>query len=207
MSLHPSAIPPVPQETARIAKLAFPKGNRYLLLRDQVGTLFVDSDFKDLFSAYGQTAISPCQLALICIMQFLEDLTDRQAAEAVRSRIDWKYLLGLELTDSGFDYSVLCEFRLRLIEGQAEQRLFNLLLEECKRQGWIKQRGKQRTDSTHVLAATRALNRLECVGETLRAALNRIATVAPAWLQAWVPVEWFDRYCRAIEEYTIWFLL
>lgn len=200
MSLHPSAIPPVPEETARIAQLAFPKGNRYLTLRDRVGTLFQDSDFQNLFSAYGQSAISPCQLALICIMQFLEDLTDRQAAEAVRSRIDWKYLLGLELTDPGFDYSVLSEFRARLVNGQAEQRLLDLLLEECKKRGWIKQRGKQRTDSTHVLAATRTLNRLECVGETLRAALNSIATVDPDWLQAWVPVEWFDRYRRSIEE-------
>jgi transposase len=82
MSLHPSAIPPVPQETARIAKLAFPKGNRYLTLRDQVGTLFRDSDFKDLFSAYGQSAISPCQLALICIMQFLEALYGFQGSGA-----------------------------------------------------------------------------------------------------------------------------
>ncbi|HEY9658273.1 MAG TPA: transposase [Allocoleopsis sp.] len=172
MSLHPSAIPPVPQETARIAKLVFPKGNRYPTLRDQVGTFFFDSDFSDLFSAQGQTAISPCQLALICVMQSLEDLTDRQAVEAVRSRIDWKYLLGLELTDSGFDYSALCEFRMRLIEGQAEQRLLNLFLEECNRQGWIKQRGKQRTDSTHVLASTRTLNRLGWVGETLRVAKN-----------------------------------
>lgn len=203
MSLHPSTLPPVPEETARIAKLAFPNGNRYLTLRDQVGTFFNDSDFKDLFSVYGQSAISPCQLALICIMQFLEDLTDRQAAEAVRSRIDWKYLLGLELTDAGFDYSVLCEFRTRLIDGNAEARLLNVFLDECKRQGWIKQRGKQRTDSTHVLAATRDLNRLECVGETLRAALNSIATIAPEWLQDWVPLEWFDRYSRAIEEYHL----
>ena len=203
MPLHPSAIPPVPKDTARVAQLSFPKGNRYLTLRDRVGVIFDDSDFRDLFSAYGQTGISPCQLALICIMQFLEDLTDRQAAEAVRSRIDWKYMLSLELSDSGFDYSVLSEFRLRLIEGNAEQRLLNLLLEECKKQGWLKKRGKQRTDSTHVLAATRNLNRLESVGETLRAALNSIATVAPNWLKAWVPAEWFDRYSRAIEEYRL----
>ncbi|MBL1176775.1 transposase [Pantanalinema sp. GBBB05] len=133
MSLHPSALPPVPEETARIAKLAFPNGNCYLILRDQVGTFFNDNDFRDLFSVHGQSAISPCQLALICIMQFLEDLTDRQAAEAVRSRIDWKYLLGLELTDSGFNYSVLCEFRAHLIDGNAEARLLNVFLNECKR--------------------------------------------------------------------------
>ena len=203
MSMHPHPIQPVPENTATVAHLAFPKGNRYITLRDEIGTLFTDEDFSDLFSTYGQSAISPWQLALICILQFLEDLTDRQAAEAVRSRIDWKYLLGLELTDPGFDYSVLSEFRARLVEGQAEQRLLDLLLVECKTRGWLKQRGKQRTDSTHVLAATRTLNRLECVGETLRAALNSIATIAPDWLQAWVPLEWFDRYRRSIEEYHL----
>lgn len=81
--------------------------------------------------------------------------------------------------------------------------MLELLLAECKTRGWLKQRGKQRTDSTHVLATTRTLNRLECVGETLRAALNSIATVAPKWLQAWVPLEWFDRYRRSIEEYHL----
>lgn len=203
MSLHPSAIPPVCEETARIAHLAFPNGNRYLTLRDQLGTLFTDTNFLDLFSTYGQSAISPGQLALICVLQFLEDLTDRQTAEAVRSRIDWKYLLGLELTDAGFDYSVLSEFRTRLIDGNAEHRLLDILLNECQNRGWIHPRGKQRTDSTHVLAVTRTLNRSECVAETLRAALNRIAIIAPEWLQRWVPLEWFDRYSRAIEEYHL----
>ena len=203
MSIRSTPISLVPEETARVAHLAFPKGNRYLTLRDELGTLFTNSDFTDLFATCGQSAICPWQLALICILQFLEDLTDRQAAEAVRSRIDWKYLLGLELTDSGFDHSVFCEFRKRLIEGKAEQRLLDLLLEQCQKRGWVKPRGKQRTDSTHVLAATRILNRLEGVGETLRAALNSIAIVAPDWLQAWVPIEWFDRYRRAIEEYHL----
>ena len=203
MSIRPTPIPPIPEETARVAYLAFPKGNRYLTLRDEIGTIFTNSDFTDLFATCGQSAISPWQLALICILQFLEDLTDRQAAEAVRSRIDWKYLLGLELTDPGFDHSVFCEFRKRLIEGKAEKRLLDLLLAQCQKRGWVKPRGKQRTDSTHILAATRILNRLECVGETLRAALNSIAIVAPDWLQAWVPEEWFDRYRRAIEEYHL----
>lgn len=203
MSLHSNSIPPVPEDTACVAHAAFPKGNHYLTFRDEVGTIFKDSDFQDLFSDYGQSAISPAQLALICIMQFLEDLTDRQAAEAVRSRIDWKYLLGLELTDSGFDYSVLSEFKMRLVSGRSEQRLLDLLLDECKRQGWLKKRGKQRTDSTHVVASTRTLNRLETVGETLRAALNAIATESPNWLKSWVPLDWFDRYSHAVEEYRL----
>ena len=105
-------------------------------------------------------------------MQFAENLSDRQAADAVRSRIDWKYALGLELADPGFDFSVLCEFRARLLAGQAEQRLLDTVLSVGRQRGWLKARGRQRTDSTHVLGAIHALNRLENVGETLRHALN-----------------------------------
>jgi transposase len=203
MSIHTQPINPVPEETARVAHLAFPKGNRYLTLRDELGTVYKDQDFTDLFSSYGQSGVSPWRLALICVMQFMEDLPDRQAAEAVRGRIDWKYALSLELGDPGFDFSVLSEFRTRLITGHAEQKLLDRLLDACKERGWVKARGKQRTDSTHILAAIRTLNRLEVIGETLRAALNALATVAPDWLQAWVPPVWFERYGRAVDEYRL----
>ena len=203
MSIYIQPINPIPEETARVAHLAFPKGNRYLTLRDALGTIYNDQDFSDLFSSYGQSGVSPWRLALICVMQFMEDLPDRQAAEAVRSRIDWKYALSLELGDPGFDFSVLSEFRTRLIAGKAEQKLLDRLLDACKERGWLKARGKQRTDSTHILAAIRTLNRLEVMGETLRAALNALATIAPEWLQAWVPPVWFERYGRAVEEYRL----
>jgi transposase len=203
MSIHPQAITPVPAETARVARLAFPKGNCYLTLRDQIGTLYSDSDFTHLFSGWGQTAIAPWRLALICVMQFIEDLTDRQAAAALQSRIDWKYALGLELTDPGFDFSVLSEFRDRLIEGKAGQKLLDTMLEQFKAKGWLKARGKQRTGSTHILTAARTLNRLELIGETLRAALNELATVAPEWLQSWVPMAWFEQYGRLVDEYRL----
>src|SRR5207302_2969566 len=117
-----------------------------------------------------------------------------------RARIDWKYLLSLELTDPGFDFSVLSEFRDRLLAGSAEELLLDKLLERCRALGWLKTRGQQRTDSTHVLAAIRVLNRLELVAETLRAALNAVATVAPDWLQAVTPLAWYERYSRRIEE-------
>lgn len=201
--MQPHPIGPVPCETARIARLAFPKGNRYLTLRDELGTIYQDRHFTHLYAVDGHPAIAPWRLALICVMQFLEDLSDRQAAEAVRSRIDWKYLLGLELTDAGFDFSVLSEFRARLVEGKCEQKLLDVLLQQCKDKGWIKERGKQRTDSTHVLGAIRVLNRLELVGETLRAALNAIATVDPDWLQKWVPQEWYHHYGRVMDEYHL----
>jgi transposase len=130
----------------------------------------------------------------------------RCAADAVRSRLDWKYALSLELTDPGFDHTVLSEFRTRLVQGGAAERLLDMLLEQCKGRGWLKARGRQRTDATHVLAAVRALNRLECVGETLRHALNVLAAVAPAWLQGYVAQahpEWVERYSRRIEEYRL----
>jgi transposase len=203
MSLKQQPISPVPEETVRVARAAFPKGNTYLTLRDEIGTLYSDSDFAALYPTHGQPTVRPWRLALICVMQFIEDLSDRQAAEAVRSRIDWKYVLGLELTDSGFDFSVLCEFRTRLMAGGAGEQLLDTLLKQFKERGWLKERGKQRTDSTHVLAAIRNLNRLEGVGETLRSALNALATVAPDWLCTWVPDVWFDRYGRVVEEYRL----
>ena len=179
MSLKPSPIPVMPEDTARVARAAFPKGTPYLVLRDQLGVIFTDEDFADLFPQRGQPALAPWRLALVTVMQFRENLSDRQAAEAVRARIDWKYLLGLELSDAGFDFSVLSEFRDRLLTVQAEQRLLDKLLECCRHQGLLKARGQQRTDPTSVLAAIRVLNRLELVSETLRAALNEIAAVAP----------------------------
>jgi transposase len=200
MSLHPHVIAPVPEETARVARAAFPKGHPYLTLRDVLGTIFQDEDFATLFPAWGHPGLPPGRLALVTIMQFRENLADRQAAEAVRARIDWQYLLSLELTDPGFDFSVLSEFRDRLLTGSAEELRLDKLLERCRALGLLTARGQQRTDSTHVLAAIRVLNRLELVAETLRAALNAVATVAPAWLQAVTPLAWYERYSRRIEE-------
>jgi len=200
MSLRPGDERQVPEETARVARAIFPESNVYLKLRDELGILYQDSDFTALFSSRGQPAESPGRLALVTLMQFAEGLTDRQAADAVRSRIDWKYALDLELTDAGFHYSVLSEFRSRVLAGGREQQLLDQLLQRCKARGWIKERGRQRTDSTHVLAAVRTLNRLEVVGETLRAALNALAAAAPAWLRAQVAADWYERYGERIEE-------
>lgn len=194
---------PVPEQTARIAHAAFPQGNVYLWIRDELGQIYRDEDFADLYDQRGQPGWSAWRLAMVCVMQFMEDLTDRQAAEAVRGRIDWKYALGLELEDRGFDYSVLSEFRTRLMSGEAEARLLDRLLAHLKQQGWLKERSQQRTDSTHVLSAIRRLNRLESVGEMLRAALNAIANVEPDWLQSWVPQAWYGRYGQAIEDYHL----
>src|SRR5215813_2056092 len=200
MSLRPHPLEPVPEDTVRVAHAAFPKGHPYLTCRDVLGTIFQDEDFATLFPPWGHPGLPPWRLALVTLMQFRENLADRQAAEAVRARIDWKYLLSLELTDPGFDFSVLSEFRDRLLAGSAVELLLDKLLERCRALGLLTGRGQQRTDSTHVLAAVRVLNRLELVAETLRAALNAVATVAPAWLQAVTPLAWYERYSRRIEE-------
>src|SRR6516162_4419884 len=167
MSLHPYVIAPVPEETARVARAAFPKGHPYLTFRDALGTLFQDEDFATLFPLAGQPGLPPWRLALVTIMQFRENLADRQAAEAVRARIDWKYLLSLDLTDPGFDFSVLSEFRDRLLAGSAEEVLLEKLLERCRALGLLKGCGTQRSDACPLIAAMRTLNRLALVAGTL----------------------------------------
>src|ERR671922_2167075 len=203
MSLQPQEIPPAPAETRRVAQAAFPRGNGYMRLRDELGTVYDDQLFAPLFPARGQPAASPWRLALATVLQFAEGLSDRQAADAVRSRIDWKYALSLALTDPGVDCSVLSAFRARLIAGALEHQLLEAMLTHFQARGWLKARGPQRTDSTHVLAAIRTLNRLESVGETLRAALNSLAVVAPDWLLTLVTSEGFDRYGTRVEAYRL----
>lgn len=194
MSLRPQTVPPVPEETARVARAAFPKGNLYLQLRDEIGILFDDADFDDLFPTRGQPAYAPWRLALITIFQFIENLSDRAASDAVRAGIDWKYALSPELEDSGFDSTVLCEFRARLVSGKSENIVFEKLLEWCRERKMLKARGRQRTDSTHVLAFVRGINRLECVLESMRFALNAIAKASPEWLNRMFQQEWLFRY-------------
>jgi transposase len=175
MSLPSQASYQIPEETQRAARAAFPKGTLCVRIADALGTIYQNQEFATLFPTRGQPAEAPARLALATVLQFVEGLSDRRAADAVRGRIDWKYALGLELTDSGFDHTVLSEFRTRLVQGKAEQTLLDTLLSRVQELGLLKHRGRQRTDSTHVLAAVRMLNRLERVGESLRATLNVLA--------------------------------
>ena len=144
MSLRPEPIAEIPAETARVARAAFPRGTVVTQLRDEFSTLYQDQDFRKLYPTLGQPGLAPWRLALVTVLQFLEHLSDRQAADAVRARIDWKYALGLELTDPGFHFSVLGEFRARLVAGGAEPLLLDRMLERFKARGLVKARGKQR---------------------------------------------------------------
>src|SRR5262245_33515192 len=194
MSLQPEPIGPIPEETARIARAAFPAGSPYLLMRDAFEVLVEDRELAHLFPGRGRPAEAPWRLALVTVFQFAEGLSDRQAADAVRARIDWKDALALPLADPGFDHTVLSEFRRRLVEGGAEETVLESLLERFRQRGLLQARGRQRTDSTHVLAAVRALNRLELVRETVRHVLDVLAEVAPDWLRARARPEWVERY-------------
>jgi transposase len=203
MSMYARELGRIPEETARVARAACPKGTLAMRLRDELGELYQDEHFVSLYPVEGQPAYEPWRLAIITVLQYAEGLTDRQAANAVRERIDWKYALGLELTDPGFDFSILSEFRQRLVEGKSGTLLLDRLLEVCKQRGWLKGGGKQRTDSTHVLARVRSLSNLECVGETLRAALDDLAALAPDWLVQQITSDWFERYSHRVENYRL----
>lgn len=203
MSLHSNPIGEIPAETVRVARAAFPKGTVVTRLRDEFTELYCDKDFETLYPRRGQPGLAPWRLALVTVFQFLEHLSDRQAADAVRSRIDWKYALSLELDDPGFHFSVLTEFRARLVAGHAEYLLLDRMLEHFKARGLIKPRGRQRTDSTHVLGAVRDLHLLELVTETLRATLNDLATVAPRWLRSVAEPDWFKRYAQRAEDWRL----
>jgi transposase len=194
---------PIPDETIRVARAAFPKGNLYLRVRDQFGMIYQNHQFAHLFAAVGRPALAPARLALVTVMQFMDGLSDRQAAEAVRDRISWKYALGLALDDPGFDASVLSEFRTRLLGDDPVQLLFETVLDQFREAGLVRAHGQMRTDSTHICQAVRSLNRLESVGEALRHALNTLASVAPGWLHQWVPDAWIERYARRFDNYRL----
>jgi transposase len=203
MSLQPEKLPEIPAETARIAHMLHPKGNRYMWLRDELGAIYTDEQFLSLYPTVGQLAEQPWRLALMCLIQYMENYTDRQLAEAVKNRIDLKYTLSLELTDPGCDFSVLSEFRSRVVKGGLEEVFLTTLLSVCQERSWLKERGKQRTDSTHIEAHIRVMNRIECVGETLRAALNSISVVIPEWIQRYVPQNWHERYDTSIGDFRL----
>lgn len=200
MSLKPQNSYIVPEDTEKVAQAILPDGSVYRQINATFGTLFQDDDFASFFPIDGQPTEAPYRLMLVLILQFLENLTDWQAADAVRTRIDWKYLLCLPLTDPGFHYSVLSEFRKRLIQGRAERAVFEKLLTIFREKDFLRGHHQQRTDSTHILGAIRAINRVELVGETIRRVLDTVAIVAPDWMKKNSQPDWIDRYGNRIED-------
>lgn len=201
MSLESRSDDGVPELTARVVRASFPKGTLAVRVRDVLGPVFRDDDFAVAFPRQGRPAISPGALALVSVLQYAEGLSDRQAAYQVRARMDWKFLLGLELDDPGFDFTVLGDFRARLLAYGLEERVLDVVLSRLFDAGLLRAGGRQRTDSTQVLAAVRTLNRMEFVGETLRAALEALAAAAPNWLTPLIDASWVDRYGTKVDNY------
>src|SRR6266550_1420923 len=206
MSVQPAPWPqPSPQIAAAVGRMY--RGRRAplaVVIRDELGEVYADEAFTAAFGVRGRPGWSPGRLMLVTVLQYAEHLTDRQAAEAVRTRIDWKYCLGLELADEGFDSSILTEFRNRLVEYHMVEQALDVLLASLVARGLLKPGGKARTDSTHVLAAVRDLNRLELAGESVRAALEALAVAAPDWLAATLDVpDWTARYGVRIDSWRL----
>ena len=201
--MQPKPWPEIPADTVRVAKKAFRKGGLAIWARDQLGAWCADVDFAGGVWGAGGAGISSAQLAMVTVLQFCENLTDRQAADAVRGRLDRKYALGLPLADEGFDFSVLSEFRDRLVAAGAERVIFDLLLARLKDLGLVTAGGTARTDSTHVLARIRSLNRLELAGETVRAALEALAAAAPGWLARVIDASWQEVYGQRIDGWRL----
>ena len=196
MCMQPAAWPePDPLIAAAIAAKYSGKRPRPLAVqvRDRLGQWLGDEQFAAAFGDRGRPGWSPSRLALVTVVQREENLADRAAAEAVRTRIDWQYLLGLPLDDPGFDHTVLSEFRNKVADAGLEQVALDALLGRLAAEGLVKAGGKQRTDSTHVVAAVAALNRLELAGESVRAALEALTAAHPDWVAQRICVPDFAR--------------
>jgi len=206
MSIRPEPWPQIPEATARAARAAAGRGAVPLAMRvrDELGELFADGEFAEAFGVRGRPGWSPGRLALITVLQMAENLSDRAAAQRVRFGMDWKYALGMELDDPGFDHTVLSEFRARVVAHDLAERVLDVLLAALQGKGLVAAGGKQRTDSTHVVAAVRDLNRLELAGESVRACLEALAVAAPQWLGAAVDVAgWGRRYAARVDTWRL----
>jgi transposase len=205
MSMRPQSWPEPADEVAR-AVAAIYGGRRAplaIVVRDELDEAFADDEFAAAFAVRGQPGWSPGRLAMITVLQAAEHYTDVQAAEAVRTRLDWKYCLGLALDDRGLDDSVLSEFRTRLVEHSLESKILDLLVARLVEAGLLKAGGKQRTDSTHVLAGVRQLNQIELVGETVRACLEALAAAEPVWVAGVLDASWSDRYAARVDSWRM----
>src|SRR5579859_7814335 len=203
MTLHRRDLGEMPADIAAVGQQLLPATNAYRVIGDHLADVLDDAHFADLYAATGRAAISPSLLALVTLFQFLENIPDREAAEQVVVRLDWKYALHLPLGHAGFDYSCLCYFRRRVLAHQQEAVIFDTILRKVEALGFIKKRGKQRTDSMAVLGAVRQLSQLETVTETLRLAVRALEQADAVWLACAVPASFREQYADLRPDYRL----
>lgn len=203
MCLKPSSLAPIPDDTRQLGEILLSPQDPFRLLGEKIADFVCDADFAALYPNNGQPALSPALMAMVTVFQAKEKLSDRQAVRMLVRRVDWKYALHLPLSYGGFDHSVLCEFRDRLVESEQQALVFDQLLGRLRELGLMRSGGKQRTDSFSVLSAVRQLNRLELVWETLRVALSALEKADLEWLREAVPLSWGDRYGQRGEQFRL----
>lgn len=193
----------IPEDTATLGRKLLKANSRYRVIGDHLPEIVCDEDFADIYAPTGRNAVSPALLSMVTIFQFLEDVPDREAAEMVVIRVDWKYALHLPLDYAGFHPTDLCNFRKRLVENEQEALVFDSMLKKVKALGFLKKKGKQRTDSTHVLAVVQKLSRLELVTETMRVALRAIQRAHEGWYQQVIPATFAEVYAETRQDYRL----
>ena len=203
MTLHRRDLAEMPADIAAVGQTLLPESNPYRVIGDHLADVLDDAHFAALYATTGRAALSPSLLALVTLFQFMENIPDREAAEQVVVRLDWKYALHLPVADAGFDFSCLCYFRQRLLEHAQERLVFEQILGKIQALGFVKKRGKQRTDSTAVLGAVRPLRALETVSETLRLAVRALAQAAPDWVARELPASFVEAYAHSRADYRL----
>jgi transposase len=203
MSMQAPFAAEIPEETRRLVEPLLAADSVYRLVGNEIDEVISDEDFLDMYATEGRPAVNPVLLAMVSVFQFLEKLPDRAAAEAVVMRLDWKYALRQELTWTGFHYSDLCNFRKRLLEHGREWVVFERLVTYLRDRGYIKGRGRQRTDATHVIGLVARLSRLELVWETIRVTVRALVDADASWVSKYLPVSFVDSYSQRRWDYRL----
>lgn len=199
MSLPQAKVQRTLFDVAVLVSDLFPEGNRYRLFREKILPV-LHAKRAELCALYcednGRPAVEPVVVTGVTLLQFMEKVPDRKAAENVRLHLGWKYALDLEVDDTGFHYSSLCNFRERLVEGEAERIGFDSILDALRESGLVRKRSRQRLDSTHVLGNVARMSRLECVREAIRLFIELVKRCR---LEASLPdyAVYVERYCES----------
>lgn len=199
MSLPQAKVQKTLFDAAMLVKRLFPEGDRYRLFQEKILPALHAKRHK-LCALYcednGRPAIEPVMAMGVTLLQFMEKVPDRKAAENVRLHLGWKYALDMELDEGSFHYSTLCNFRERLLDGGGERIGFDAIFDALQKAGLIRKHSRQRLDSTHVLGNVAKMSRLECVRETIRLFIEQVKRCELVASLPDYPM-YVERYCES----------